>query len=341
MCHAAQGAAVLPLVLEAGGRGQRHQEDLIPRHLPRVRVLQAEPPQESDVGPDLELPRAGRLQVGIPHVLLLWRLAAKSVGLVLCPERRPQAGGAVRRPQPQLLHVRDVDVLRNAPRAGDAVVVLIPAGDAEQGRSVPPQQPVEDVAVPNVEGRHEVGVPIPDCLDGRTRAQAGRGREFGNPHDVDGVGRERELAVLLVLDHDRRLGRVAEVPGAEGERAHAREGRAPVERAAVVILFGQIPVRRSAVLIQEPLRLEFRAGRGLLVVVVVGLGREPIGHAPAATDEPGVARALRGDVGVRQEIEGVRRVDEPVRDPGAVRAAVGVLGEQVEVGLDEGHGEEG
>ena len=305
-----QRGGVLPLIDIAGRPGEGHQHDLVPCLLARVRVLQREPVEEVDVAADLHLRRVGRLERLVAERLLHRHAGDDGKGLVLGIEGGPQAGGPVGTAQLELVDAVQVKVLREAVRPRDPVVPLPPAVGAEQRRAVPPHQPVNEVAILDVEARDDVVILVPNRDVGGAGGQRGPidRDELGRVQNRERRGRVRKDRHPLVLVHVGGFGGVAHVPRAEAERSHAGEGGTGVERPAGAVDLHERAAGRLTVRVQEVLRHLVREVGRLLVVVVVPLERQPVANPVGRFPVAGEARAIGVDLPVGQGVQRVRGV---------------------------------
>ena len=235
-----------------------------------------------------------------------------------------------------------MEVLAEAVRPGDPVVVLPAALGAEQRRAVPPHQSVDQVAVLEVEARDDVVVLAPDRRIGGAGGQLRKidRVELGRVHDGERVRREGEIARRLVLVLVGGLSGVTHVPRAEPEVPHAGEGHPRVEFPAAAVGPHEAATRGDARAAQEALRRHVQVVGRLVVVVVVALERQPVGEPVGRSRVRAVARAIGTDMLVGENVQRVRGVRLLVRDVRRIGRPVRVRGEQVDVRLEEPRHEE-
>ena len=118
-----------------------------------------------------------RAEVRVAERRLRHRAAAQRVRLVLVREARAETRRAARDAELELLHARDLDVLRQAVRARDAVVVRPPVVRAEERRAVAPQRELREVAILVVQLLRDVVAQRPRL--GLRRRGGGAGRITG------------------------------------------------------------------------------------------------------------------------------------------------------------------
>ena len=194
--------------------------------------------------------------------------------MVLIVVRRPQTGCPVRGAQAHFLDAGNVHVLRHAPGARDPIIGRPTILGAEERGSIAAHQPVQDVAVLDVERGDAVEILVPDPLvrrRGRDGGRVGASAEFRHARDYERSGIRAEDSVALVLENRGQLRRVrdlAKVPD-RGQR-HARV-RLPIVPCRLIerSLRGRPRGGQVAVILQVGSRLR------LLIVAKCPLGLEP------------------------------------------------------------------
>ncbi len=149
---------VTPLCQVAGGGRQRYLEELILGHFGRVRVLCGESLERLEIETKLGFGRVRRLQLAVAEPHLHRRAADDCECLILCIERWTQPCRTPRNSKLELIDSAHLKVFRHAPGARGAIVGRVAVVGAEQRGLVAAHQPVDDVAIPDVERRYEVRV---------------------------------------------------------------------------------------------------------------------------------------------------------------------------------------
>ena len=333
-------AGVDPLVLVARRRRHRGREDLIARHLVREAVLEREVGEEVDVEADLGLLGEGRPEVPIAERHRRRAAADERVDLVLRLESRAETGRAVRRAELELVHAGQGHVLGEAVRRRDAVVQRRALILAEERRRVLTDEPVDDVAILDVERRDREDVLVADRDRLRPRANAGdvRGSELRDAWQRELLRRRGQTVVRLVFEHVRDLGRIGEPL----EIPHRRERRADVARARRGRFLAQTTRAHVAVRRLEAARRERLVHVRRLLVVHVAFGREPrerlVRQLERAIEAVAVAAVRRVGEPV-QRVHHVTRERRPV-DLRHERRAARVRRQQIHIRLQEAKSEE-